>query len=72
MREVDSRVVAKAFGKHRNEAVAKGGLIVTKYGVPTVVMVPYADYERMRALFEGSSPNPNGPATWWPTSTNQR
>ena len=58
MREVDSRVVSKAFGKHRDEALAEGGIIVTKYGRPAVVMVPYADYERVRHLLARKTPGP--------------
>jgi prevent-host-death family protein len=42
-----SHDVAKAFGKYQDEALAKEAVAVTRYGRPTVVIISYADYERL-------------------------
>ena len=64
MRQVPSAEVSKAFGKAQDDALADGGLIVTRHGRPLVVILPHAEYERLLAsaavqvTFDRSSRSP--------------
>jgi prevent-host-death family protein len=49
MRTATSHEVAKAFGKFQDEALAEDAIAVTRYGRPTVVILSYAEYERLIA-----------------------
>jgi len=49
MRTATSHDVAKAFGKYQDEALAEDAVTVTRYGRPTVVILSYAEYERLVA-----------------------
>ena len=49
MKFVSSHDVAKAFGRFQDEALSDQPIAVTRYGRPTVVILSYADYERLRA-----------------------
>ena len=49
MRHATSHDVAKAFGKYQDEALAEEAVTVTRYGRPTVVILSYAEYERLLA-----------------------
>jgi prevent-host-death family protein len=49
MKTATSHDVAKAFGKYQDEALAEDAVTVTRYGRPTVVIVSYAEYERLLA-----------------------
>lgn len=44
-----SQDVAKAFGKYQDQALAADAVTVTRYGRPTVVILSYAEYERLLA-----------------------
>jgi prevent-host-death family protein len=48
MRYVASHDVAKAFGRYQDEAMSNQPIAVTRYGRPTVVILSYAEYERLR------------------------
>lgn len=47
MRYATSQEVAKGFGRHQDEALAESPVTVTRYGRPTVVILSYAEYERL-------------------------
>jgi prevent-host-death family protein len=49
MKTARSQDVAKAFGKYQDQALAAEAVTVTRYGRPTVVILSYAEYERLRA-----------------------
>lgn len=49
MRFVASHDVAKAFGRFQDEALGEQPIAVTRYGRPTVVILSYAEYERLRS-----------------------
>ena len=49
MRFVPSHDVAKSFGKYQDEALAERAVGVLRYGRPTVVILSYAEYERLVA-----------------------
>lgn len=49
MRKVDAQIVAKSFGRHQVEAMKGQGVIVTRYGKPTVAVISYAEYREFRA-----------------------
>jgi prevent-host-death family protein len=48
MRFVPSHKVAKSFGRYQEEALVDEPVAVTRYGRPTVVILAYDDYERLR------------------------
>lgn len=48
MRYVTSHDVAKAFGRFQDEALADQPITVTRYGRPSVVILSYVEYERLR------------------------
>lgn len=47
MRFVSSHDVSKAFGRYQDEALGEEPIAVTRYGRPTVVILSYAEYERL-------------------------
>lgn len=47
MRFVSSHDVSKAFGRFQDEALGAEPIAVTRYGRPTVVILSYAEYERL-------------------------
>lgn len=49
MKTATSHDVAKAFGKYQDEALVEQAVAVTRYGRPTVVILSYAEYERLLA-----------------------
>lgn len=49
MRSATSHDVAKAFGKYQDKALTEDAVTVTRYGRPTVVILSYAEYERLLA-----------------------
>ena len=49
MKTATSHDVAKAFGKYQDEALAEDAVTVTRYGRPSVVILSYAEYERLLA-----------------------
>lgn len=49
MRTATSHEVAKAFGKFQDKALTGDAIAVTRYGRPTVVILSYAEYERLVA-----------------------
>lgn len=48
MKFVPSHDVAKSFGRFQDEALSAQPIAVTRYGRPTVVILSYADYQRLR------------------------
>ena len=49
MREATSHDVAKAFGKYQEQALTEGGITVTHYGRPRVVILSHAAYQLLLA-----------------------
>jgi prevent-host-death family protein len=49
MRYVASHDVAKAFGRYQDEALSEQPIAVTRYGRPSVVILSFAEYERLRS-----------------------
>jgi prevent-host-death family protein len=49
MKTATSHDVAKAFGKYQDEALVEDAVAVTRYGRPTVVILSYAEYQRLVA-----------------------
>jgi len=49
MRYVASHDVAKAFGRYQDEALSAHPVTVTRYGRPSVVILSFAEYERLRS-----------------------
>ncbi len=49
MKTATSHDVAKAFGKYQDEALTEDAVTVTRYGRPSVVILSYAEYERLLA-----------------------
>ena len=47
MQKATSHEVAKSFGKYQDEALADDVITVTRYGRPTVVIMSYAEYQRL-------------------------
>ena len=47
MSTATSNAVAKSFGKYQDEALTEHIVTVTRYGRPTVVIMSYAEYQRL-------------------------
>lgn len=47
MQTATSHDVAKAFGKYQDGVLSSEALTVTRYGRPTVVIMSYAEYQRL-------------------------
>ena len=46
---VASHDVAKAFGRYQDEALSERPVTVTRYGRPSVVILSFSEYERLRS-----------------------